>query len=98
MPVLSIDTAGYRLRAQHAPAAPAVLRTSTTAWDALPAALLAAGSQVWLGSAWEAEPPAGASGWLLWPAGERWLQGSCTQIRGALRVPGRRYFIPVHYP
>ena len=98
MPVYSIDSSSYQLRATHAIAAPAVLRTSASHLDGLPAPLLSTGAHIWLGAVTEFVPPSGAASWLVWRQGETWLQGSATHLRAALRLPSRRYFLPVHYP
>src|SRR6185437_15468514 len=60
-----------------------------------------AGDQIWLGapeSALDAEPAVDALPTLIWRKGERLLAGSETEIRSAFHHPGRRFFLPVHYP
>src|SRR5665213_1498863 len=42
--------------------------------------------------------PSRANGVVTWLAGEQILHGSPASIRHALRFPGRRTFVPVHYP
>ena len=42
--------------------------------------------------------PKGSDAVVTWLAGEQLLQGSAASIRRELHTPGRRCFVPVHYP
>ncbi len=95
MPVTTIDTAtlGALTVTERSPRI--VLCSSESERDRIPAPLLAAVDEVRLEPGWPPDAEAGGA-WLLWHAGERLLQGTAAQIRGAFRLPARRYFLPVH--
>ncbi len=97
MPVTSIDTTSLGVRSVTARSPWIVLRSSESVRERIPAPVLAAADEL----QWEPDQPPraeAAGAWLLWQAGERWLQGRAMQIRGAFRVPARRYFLPLHFP
>lgn len=101
MPLECIAAATYRVRARYPHSPSLLLRTDERDLDRLPAAVRRAGDQIWLGapeSALDAEPAADALPTLIWRKGERLLAGSETEIRSAFHHPGRRFFLPVHYP
>jgi glycosyltransferase involved in cell wall biosynthesis len=96
MPLISIDTShfGVRSRAERSPWI--VLRASAAARASLPAAIAAAVDEIAVEPD-PAPPPDAGAAWLRWRAGERLLAGTASHIRGAFRLPARRFFVPVHF-
>lgn len=97
MALHSVDTATYLVRSAHSSSPSVVLLTDETAIERLPPTLRAAANQIWLGATPGSDPPVGVCGWLYWRQGERLLQGTAAQMRFAFTLPGRRFFLPVHY-
>ena len=97
MPLDSVDTATYRVRARYLQTPSLVLLTDAGELAALPAAVRAAADQFWLGDRGGREPAAGPCGWLRWRQGERLLEGSAAALRFLMTVANRRYYLPVHH-
>jgi len=78
-----------------------VLETDAASAEALPAPVRAAADSVVTASlaTWlSGRIPGRADGTLTWLSGDQLLCGSPASLRQAFRVPGRRSFLPVHFP
>ena len=78
-----------------------VLVTDADSPDAIPEALGRAADEIRLGSLsalQRREVPDGADGVIVWGQGDRLTAGTAADIRADLLTPGRRTFVPVHFP
>ncbi|HUX65940.1 MAG TPA: glycosyltransferase family 4 protein [Terriglobales bacterium] len=97
MPLETIDTASYRVRARYGETPSLVLLTDARELGSLPEDVRQAADQIWLGERSGGEPGPGPCGWLRWRAGERLREGNGAALRYLLTVANRRTYLPVHY-
>lgn len=97
MSITTIDIATHRVRERHAASPQVVVVSAAPTLAHLPAVLRRAGDQFWLGREEAPARPGGTLGWIVSRWGESWLQGEAAQVRYAFALPGRRFFLPVHY-
>lgn len=101
MPVCVVDHRGGPPTAVHERSPLVALETDAASTDELPESIRAAADSISLGKLSSVRldrVPHGSDGVITWFAGDRFLQGSAASIRCDLRTPGRRCFVPVHFP
>lgn len=101
MPLYVIDHHGGPPTASYERSPLVALETDATSPVALPGAICSAADSISFGkldSLQTDRVPRGADAAMTWFSGDRLLQGSAATIRRELRTPGRRCFVPVHFP
>lgn len=101
MPIYVVDHRGGPPTASYERSPLIALETDATSAAELPDAIRTAADSISLeklDSFQTGRIPRGADSVIAWFSGDRLLQGSAATIRRDLRAPGRRCFVPVHFP
>lgn len=90
-----------RVKTSYSRSPVVALATDASSADSLPAEVRAAADSVITGNLdplRNGKIPGGADGVLIWVENDQLFQGSASLLRKNFRAPGRRVWIPVHYP
>lgn len=101
MPLYSVDNRGGSQTSSYEHSPTIVLQTDASAANAVPAVVRSASDSVALESLdafRTGKIPRGADAVISWISGWTLLLGSSAAIRQDLRIPGRRCFVPLHFP
>ena len=101
MAIYPVRHPGGLVRVSYERSPKILLETDLAAAEDLPEGMRNAADEVVFGSLTAlatGRVPREADGVISWLAGDHLLEGSAASVRQDLRFPGRRCFVPVHYP